>query len=106
MDRWLGGAFSGVMISDVEMSSRPARRAVELYLTTAQAAFALQFSPKWVRARVKDGSFPGAVDVDGDIRIPASAVNRFLDDHQVKYEVPISAAGIGELRRKMLEVES
>jgi hypothetical protein len=76
-------------------------RAVERYLSPQDVAFLLGFEVKWVYKRKH--LFAGAVDLDGDLRIPASSVNKYLDEHLIAPKpLPegIAARSVGELRRK------
>lgn len=76
-------------------------RAVEKYYSVGEVALLLGFSEKWVRTKISSGVFPGTVDCEGDIRVPASDVNAYLDSHRVFEPTPISARSEGELRRKL-----
>lgn len=66
------------------------RKAVEKYYSVDDVALLLGFSPRWVHSRIQDGSFGaltrgsnGPVKVGGsDWRIPASAVNSYLERWQ------------------------
>lgn len=88
------------------------QRVVELYYSVSELAFLLRFSDTTIRKRIKAGDFspPGedhkpdfsnVIDIDGDLRVPASGVNWFLDQHPLKYDSGIRARNAAELRRKM-----
>ncbi len=82
------------------MSEQP-QRVVEMFYTIAELTFLLRFSDSYIRQRVRDGVFPGALDIDGDLRVPASAVNAWLAQHPVRYDAGIKARNKAELRRRM-----
>ena len=78
--------------------------AVEKYYAPAEAALLLSFSKDWVLDRVAAGDFPGSVKIGDDYRIPASAINRYLQERALfsrgDVQIGIAARSIGELRRK------
>lgn len=77
-------------------------KAPQLYFGVGQVAFMLSFSESWVRGKLKEGAFPNAVDLGGDIRIPAGDVNALLESHRYRPDLSgISARSVGELRRKV-----
>jgi len=79
-----------------------AARVLELYYKVEEVAFLLRFSNKWVRERMNAGEFgAGVVDVRGDVRIPASGVNRFLAQHQRVYDIEVRRTNAGRLRRQL-----
>jgi hypothetical protein len=93
------------------MKPRTARVAVEKYYSVAETACLLGFSEKFVRGRLKAGEFPGAVAIEKDIRIPASAINGWLQEHELRGpEEVVSRSGVfarskGELRRRLRAME-
>ncbi|NBV25067.1 MAG: DNA-binding protein [Proteobacteria bacterium] len=67
------------------------RRRVLAWMSVRQVAARLGFSPRWVRDRIKAGDFGARVFAfNGDVRVPARAVQEFMDRHQVP--VSVSAA--------------
>lgn len=89
------------------------QRVIELYYSVAELSFLLRFSDVTIRRRIKAGDFspPDSAtgqpdlsnikDISGDIRVPASGVNWFLDRHPLRYDAGIKARNTAELRRKM-----
>lgn len=82
-------------------------KALEKYYSIQEAAFLLGMHPNWVRKRLRAGDFhtpctcPVFLGSDGrDIRIPASAINAFLDNRKVR-EPGVAAADEMDLRRRM-----
>jgi len=79
-----------------------APRFVEMYYSIGQVALAFQMSERWVRDRVNAGDFGcGVLDLNGDIRIPASGLNEYAAAHTRVYSEPIKARNRGELLRKV-----
>jgi len=77
-------------------------RAVECYYTVQEVSLLLRFSERWVRERINEGAFGAGVrDINGDLRIPASGINAFLDSKPRFYDPGIKARNLGELRRKI-----
>ena len=76
-------------------------RVVEMHYSVAEVALLLRFTPQWVRERAKAGAFGRCFDIDGDIRVPASGVNEFLESHPLGAPPGVKARNEGELRRKL-----
>lgn len=77
----------------------------------------LRFSDTFIRKKVKGGEFSPAgadgepdltniIDVDGDLRVPASGVNLFLRRYSLRYDAGVKARNAGELRRKLGRVQT
>lgn len=81
-----------------EALARP--RAVERYYSVPETAMLLSFSERWVRDRIRAEEFAGVIEVGGELRIPASAINAFLARHE-RLEPGIPARTVGELKRKV-----
>lgn len=88
------------------------QRAVEKFYSVAETAFLLGFGPSWVRMKFCDATAPYAEGVvkDGkDFRIPASAINRWWDDHRLRRpaaeDLGIAARSPTELKRKLRSIE-
>ena len=91
-------------------------RVVELFYTVGELAFLLRLGESTVSRKWKSGEFSPAgpdgqpdisniVDLGGDIRIPASGVNHYLDRHRVRRTSGVAARTVGELRRKVGQLE-
>ena len=80
-------------------------RVVEMYYTVAELSCLLRFSEQWVRDRIHAGDFgPHALNVRGDLRVPASAVNAFLEQFEMPSRgSPRRSAACG-IRRAMTSV--
>lgn len=87
-------------------------RIVELYYSISELCFLLRFSDSTIRKRVKDGDFstPGEdglpdrsniLDVQGDLRVPASGVNWFLSQNALRSDPGTKARNKAELARKL-----
>lgn len=76
-------------------------RVVELYYKVSELALLLRFSESWVRERIQAGDFGECLDIDGDLRIPASGVNAFLAQKPYQYSPGVKARNRGELMRKL-----
>lgn len=89
---------------------------LEKYYSPAELAVMLGFAPRFWRDLAKDGeltlSVDGAViaepvEIAGELRIPASAVNAYLARHPYRPgasrtgELGVKARSVGELRRKV-----
>lgn len=85
---------------------------VELFYSVRELSFLLRFSESTIRRRIRDGDFspPGEdgapdlaniLDVDGDLRIPASGVIFFQRQHALVWNAGVKARNLGELRRKL-----
>lgn len=81
------------------------QRAVEKYYSVSETAWLLSFSNSWGREKISQGTFAGTVKIDDDFRIPASAINTFIDAHEMKFLDPsqmgIAARSDTELKRKI-----
>lgn len=74
----------------------------EMYYSIGQVALAFQMSERWVRDRINAGDFgAGVLDLNGDIRIPASGLNDYANQHKRVYSEPIKARNRAELLRKV-----
>lgn len=72
------------------------------YYSVSSVAYHLEMSKVWVLRRLKEGAFgSGVLDLDGDLRIPVSGLNAFLESHRRVYSEAISARNKAELRRKL-----
>lgn len=61
------------------------RRALEAYYSTARVAVLLDYSAQWVRDAIKSGQFgERVIMVNNDYRVPASAINEFLERHRLR----------------------
>lgn len=81
-------------------------RALEKYYAISEVALLLGVSKRWVWDRIARKLLGDVVELDGgDVRIPASGVNSYLESR--KYEPPgvngIAARTTGALRRKVTE---
>jgi hypothetical protein len=87
-------------------------RVVELYYSVAELSLLLRFSEKKVREWVKEGKFSskgddGApdfsniVEIAGELRVPASGVSLFLENHRLVYDMGVKARNRAELKRKL-----
>jgi predicted DNA-binding transcriptional regulator AlpA len=74
---------------------------VELYYSVPELEVLLRFSSAYLRKRIHAEEFPGTVNIDGDLRVPASAVNAWLERHGLATPRGLKARTAGELRRKM-----
>jgi len=78
------------------------QKAVEAYYSPQHLALLLQFSTKWVWAKIKAGEFgPGCILIGDDYRVPASGVNAFLERYHLRPAEPVVARNEQELRRKL-----
>lgn len=89
-------------------------KAIEMYYTVQDLATLLRYQDAWVRERVKEGAFldphfvprwagdqdVSVVEIGGETRIAASAVNRFLAGHAKATVNPVKARNMAEVRRK------
>jgi hypothetical protein len=85
-------------------------RVVEKYYSPRELSVLLGFSPDFFRDEAKAGSFTltvdgsvvcEAVEIGGELRIPATAVNAWLVAHPYRYDAGVKARNAGELRRKL-----
>lgn len=101
------------------MASEPIPRVVEKYYSARELSFLLGFDEKFWRQRAKDGEFTLTQDahpdqapvivcqpleIAGEVRIPATAVNAYLARHPYRYDAGVKARNAGELRRKLASV--
>jgi hypothetical protein len=81
------------------------QRAVEKYYSVSETGWLLSFSPSWVRQKISENAFPGTFKSDADFRVPASAINSFIDAHKLRFPdadgLGISARSETEARRKI-----
>ena len=80
---------------------------LEKYYRVRDVALLLDFSTKWIAERAKAGDFGRCFSVvgedgRGELRIPSSGVNAYIERNKVpRLEIqPIAARTEGELRRK------
>jgi len=78
-----------------------ARRAVEKYYSVPETALLLSFSARWVRDQVRAGALERVVRIGRDLRIPASSINRMVEQWTAPDGPGIGARTEGELRRRM-----
>jgi len=90
-------------------------RVVEKYYSARELSFLLGFDEKWWRERAKAGEFTiqlegheaplcQVVELGGELRIPATAVNHYLAQHPYRYDAGVKARNKGELRRKLSQL--
>lgn len=94
--------------------SEPLGRVVESYYTPADLASLWRFSERKIRDLVRDGAFTlrqgdGSVvaeplEIAGEIRIPASAINAYAAQHTYAAARGVKARSAGELFRKVAAV--
>lgn len=96
------------------MSSPTIPRVVEKYYSPSELSCLIGFADKFWRERAKAGEFTLTIDdevvcqpleIGGELRIPATAVNAYLVKHPYRYDAGIKARNAGELRRKLAEKE-
>lgn len=97
------------------MSSHPtaaSQRVVEKYYSPGDLSCLLGFADKFWRERAKAGEFTLSIEgeivcqpleIAGELRIPATAVNAYLVRHPYRYDAGVKARNAGELRRKLAE---
>jgi len=91
-------------------------RVVEKYYSPRELSCLIGFDERFWRQRAKDGEFTLTIDADpdgpptvvcqpleiaGELRIPATAVNAFLVKHPYRYDAGVKARNAGELRRRL-----
>ena len=90
--------------------SNPIPRVVEKYYSARELGVLLGFSKDFFADLAKAGEFTLTVadqvviqplELGGELRIPASAVNAWLARHPYRYDAGIKARNAGELRRKL-----
>ena len=81
------------------------QRVLEKFYSVGDVAALLGFKRAWVMGRVARGDFGPCVDLDGDMRIPASGVNAYLERNQVNRATPVSRprARTGRFESKRLD---
>lgn len=90
-------------------------KVVEAYYTPADLAALWRFSERKIRDLVKEGNFTlrnalgvttaEPMEVAGEIRIPASAINAYAASHAYNYSPGIKARNQAELLRKIKQPE-
>ena len=93
------------------MSTNPHNRIVEKHYSPKELSCLLGFSSDFWRDQAKAGELTlrdvedpnrvlaTPVEIGGELRVPASAVNAFLACHTFAYDAGIKARNAGELRR-------
>ena len=85
-------------------------RVVEKYYSPSELSGLIGFAEKFWRERAKAGEFTLVIDgevvcqpldISGELRIPATAVNAYLVKHPYRYDAGVKARNAGELRRKL-----
>jgi hypothetical protein len=88
-------------------------RVVEKYYSVKELCFLIGFDAKFWRDRAKDGDFTivdpdhpetpicNPLDIAGELRIPATAVNFYLAKHPFRYDAGVKARNKAELQRKL-----
>lgn len=89
-------------------------RAVELYYSITELTFLLRFSDSTIRQWIKAGrfsppsemssgqpDFSNILDVQGDIRVPASGVQWFIQNNPLRRDPGTKARNKAELMRKL-----
>ena len=90
-------------------------RVVEKYYSPRELSCLLGFDEKFWRQRAKDGEFTLFTDgqtepvctpleISGELRIPATAVNAWLQRHPYRYDAGVKARNAVELRRRLQSV--
>lgn len=92
------------------MSAEKQNRVLEKFYSTEELTYHLGFSVRFWRERCQEGAFTlqidGAViaepvEISGELRIPASAVNAWLAKHPYRYDAGVKARNQAELHRKL-----
>ena len=92
----------------------PNPRVLEKYYSPKELSTLLGFSAGFFRDRAQAGDFTLAVngavvceplEIAGELRIPASAVNAWLALHPYRYDAGIKARNAGELRRRIAALD-
>lgn len=85
---------------------------VESYYTVQDLATLWRFSERKIRDLVKSGAFvlrdgdrvvAQPLEIAGEIRIPASAINAFAASHTYAYDGGVKARNQGELTRRLAQ---
>ena len=95
-------------------SNQPISRVVEKHYSPRELSFLIGFDEKFWRQRAKDGEFTltietgtesvvvcAPLEISGELRIPATAMNAWLARHPYRYDAGVKARNQGELRRKL-----
>jgi hypothetical protein len=89
-------------------------KVLEKFYSLKDLGYQLGFSERFFADRCKAGDFTLAIDgvviaepmeVSGEIRVPASAVNAWVAKHPYKYDAGVKARNKGELMRKLASTE-
>ncbi len=99
---WRGGGF----VTEVRIA-----KVIEKHYSPRELSFLLGFDEKWWRQRAQAGDLTlrdrqGQViaqplELAGELRVPASAVNAYLASHPYSYDAGVKARNTAELRRKL-----
>lgn len=91
-------------------------KVVEKYYSTQELQLLVGFGEKWWRQRAQAGDLTlrdaagnlvsQPLQLAGELRIPASAVNAYLERCPYVYDAGIAARNQGELRRKLAKKEA
>lgn len=87
-------------VADLQARLARSPRAVEMYYSAEAVGLLLGFSSRWVRERIGAGDLLRCVELSGEWRVPASAVNEFLGRHELPQVSSVPARTVGELRRR------
>lgn len=80
---------------------------LEVHVSPKQIGYLMNLSETTIRRKIQSAMFGHlVVNLDGDLRVPQSAVNGFLAAHRFVESPGIKARTIGELRRKAAAAES
>ena len=88
---------------------------IEKYYSVRELTFLLGFSERFWRERAQAGDLVWRVadrvvsqplELAGELRVPASAVNAYLAAHPYRYDAGVKARNLGELRRKLGKQEA
>jgi len=93
------------------MSQLRAQKLVEKHYSPRELSFLLGFNEKWWRERAQAGDLTlqdgeghvisEPLELAGELRVPASAVNAYLAKHPYVYDGGVKARNKAELRRKL-----
>lgn len=85
-------------------------RVIEKFYSVKELQFLVGFGERFWRERAQAGDFTiylgdeiiaQPVEISGELRIPASAVNAYLAKHPYRYDAGVKARNTAELRRKL-----
>jgi hypothetical protein len=94
---------------EINMNERQSK-VLEKFYSLRELSFQLGFSERFFAERCKAGDFTLAVEgvtiaepveISGEIRVPASAVNAWLTRNPYRYDAGVKARNVAELRRKL-----